>query len=56
MKKGFEKDAPAVGSVLFIIPWHICPSVALYDHAVIVQDGKIIGTWAIAARDRKINI
>lgn len=56
MKEGFEEDAPVVGDVLFVIPWHVCPSVAMYDHAVIVQEKRFVGTWGITARDRKISI
>lgn len=45
-----------VGDVLYGIPFHICPTVALYERAITVEDGKIVGEWRIVARDRKITI
>lgn len=44
-----------VGDVLYALPIHICPTVALYDRAVIVKDGEVIDTWKVIARDRVIN-
>ena len=44
-----------IGDVLFALPIHICPTVALYDHATIIENGKASGSWKIIARDRKIN-
>ncbi|WP_448634775.1 hypothetical protein [Pedobacter panaciterrae] len=45
-----------IGDVLYGLPIHICPTVALYDHAATVIDYKITGEWAIVSRNRKINI
>jgi D-serine deaminase-like pyridoxal phosphate-dependent protein len=45
-----------VGEVLYGIPWHICPTVALYNEAVIVRDGCAVDRWPIAARGRRITI
>lgn len=44
------------GDVLFGIPYHICPTVALYERAFTVEGGKITGEWRNIARDRKITI
>jgi len=44
-----------IGDVLFALPIHICPTVALYDHATVIENGKANGPWKIIARDRKIN-
>ncbi|MCL5099176.1 MAG: D-TA family PLP-dependent enzyme [Candidatus Omnitrophica bacterium] len=43
-----------IGDCLYGVPWHICPTVALYREAVVIQDGKAIGRWRIAARDRRL--
>jgi len=43
-----------VGSVLYGVPWHICPTVALYDRAVVVEGGRATGVWPIDARGRSI--
>ena len=45
-----------VGDVLYGLPYHICPTVALYERGLTVEDGKVSGEWKIVARDRKINI
>ncbi len=45
-----------VGDVLYGLPFHICPTCALYERALIVEDGKITKEWKIIARDRKISL
>ncbi|GAA4806670.1 D-TA family PLP-dependent enzyme [Olivibacter ginsenosidimutans] len=45
-----------IGSVFFGIPYHICPTVALYDEAYAIVDQKWDGNWTIAARKRKLSI
>jgi D-serine deaminase-like pyridoxal phosphate-dependent protein len=43
-----------VGDVLFGMPYHICPTCALYERAVTVADHIAGGEWRITARDRKL--
>jgi D-serine deaminase-like pyridoxal phosphate-dependent protein len=45
-----------VGDVLYGLPYHICPTIALYDIAITIEDQKVTGEWKNIARDRKINI
>lgn len=45
-----------IGDVLYGIPIHICPTVALYDLAITVSDHGVSGAWNIISRRRKINI
>ena len=45
-----------VGSSLYGLPWHICPTVALHDEAVIVRDGTVVDRWPVTARTRKISV
>jgi D-serine deaminase-like pyridoxal phosphate-dependent protein len=45
-----------VGDVLYGIPWHVCPTVALHDEAVIASGGRAVDRWPIAARGRRITI
>lgn len=52
MNDGFEKERPAIGTILYVIPWHVCPTSALYDRAYVVSDGTLIGEWPISARNR----
>lgn len=44
------------GDVLYGVPWHICPTVALYDKAHIVENNKITGFWKVIARNREITL
>jgi D-threonine aldolase len=44
------------GDVLYGIPLHVCPTIALYERAYVVEDGRLSGEWSIVARDRKIGI
>ncbi|HSI77849.1 MAG TPA: D-TA family PLP-dependent enzyme [Lunatimonas sp.] len=43
-----------VGDVFYGIPYHICPTVALYDHVSTIEDGKKTGEWKVMARDKQI--
>jgi D-serine deaminase-like pyridoxal phosphate-dependent protein len=45
-----------VGDVLYGLPYHVCPTIALYERAITIEDHKISGEWRNIARDRKINI
>jgi D-serine deaminase-like pyridoxal phosphate-dependent protein len=45
-----------VGDVLYGVPVHICPTVALYEKAIVVENNEAIATWKVIARDRKINL
>ena len=44
------------GDVWYGVPVHICPTVALYDSATIVEDHRVVDQWKVAARARKISI
>jgi D-threonine aldolase len=44
-----------VGDVIYGMPIHICPTVALYERAYTVVKNKVKGEWKTIARDRKIN-
>lgn len=45
-----------VGDVLTGIPYHVCPTVNLYDRAYVFKEGEYLGTWDIAGRKRKITV
>lgn len=45
-----------VGSILYGIPWHICPTVALHEVLYVVDEGRITGEWAVVARRRRLEI
>lgn len=46
----------SVGDVLYGVPYHICPTVALYREAVVVEHGRATGKWTVDARDRVLTI
>ena len=52
--KGEEKRIPPIGTELFAIPVHICPTAILYPYALAIENGRIAECWPVAARDRRI--
>ncbi|MEM7015562.1 MAG: D-TA family PLP-dependent enzyme [Verrucomicrobiota bacterium] len=52
-----DRSSVAVGQELYGLPWHICPTVALHEEAIICRDGRATDErWSIASRKRKITI
>jgi D-serine deaminase-like pyridoxal phosphate-dependent protein len=45
----------AVGDALYAIPWHVCPTVALHDRAVVVRGGRAGEAWTVTARARSLS-
>ncbi len=45
-----------VGSHLYGMPWHVCPTVALHDEAVVVRNGRAGQRWQVVGRARTITI
>jgi D-serine deaminase-like pyridoxal phosphate-dependent protein len=45
-----------LGDVVYGVPIHICPTVARYDRASVIEGGRCTGEWHIAARNRKITL
>ena len=45
-----------IGDVFYGVPFHICPTVALYERAFTIEKGRHTGDWKNAARDRKLTI
>lgn len=54
MEEGYEDLRPEIGTELFVIPTHICPTSSLYPAAVVVSNGHITANWQVTARNRKI--
>jgi D-serine deaminase-like pyridoxal phosphate-dependent protein len=43
------------GTPLLAIPTHICPTVALHPHALVIdQTGRVVDRWDVGARDREL--
>ncbi|MFZ1788449.1 MAG: D-TA family PLP-dependent enzyme [Saprospiraceae bacterium] len=46
-----------VGDILYALPYHVCPTVALYNDLQVVQNQEITDeVWTVIARSRKISI
>lgn len=44
------------GDVLYAIPRHICPSIALHKQVYVISHGQLTDRWDVVARDRCITI
>jgi D-serine deaminase-like pyridoxal phosphate-dependent protein len=44
------------GDILYGLPYHVCPTVAVYESAITIKEGFVNGEWKTPARDRKITI
>lgn len=49
-----EGHSYQIGDLFYALPAHICPSVALYNRAYTVVDGKLKQPWLINARDHDV--
>jgi D-serine deaminase-like pyridoxal phosphate-dependent protein len=51
-----EADRYRPGDVVYALPGHVCPSVALHREVLVADGGRIVGRWPITARDRVLTI
>jgi D-serine deaminase-like pyridoxal phosphate-dependent protein len=51
-----QADEYEVGDAILGIPWHICPTVALHQEAIVIEQEMAVGNWPVVARDRRIVI
>jgi D-serine deaminase-like pyridoxal phosphate-dependent protein len=47
-------NLPALGETLYLVPMHVCPTVNNFDHALIVEGGRIIAVERVTARGREV--
>lgn len=45
-----------IGDLLFGMPYHVCPTIALYEKAITVIDQQIAGNWETVARARTLSL
>jgi D-serine deaminase-like pyridoxal phosphate-dependent protein len=45
-----------VGTALYALPWHICPTVALHDRVQIIRAGRLVEEWPVTARARRLTL
>ena len=53
-RTGAAKYKP--GDVVYALPGHICPTVALHKEVLVAEGGKIVGRWTVASRDRVLTV
>lgn len=46
------RDRARVGEKVWVIPSHVCPTVNLHDEVYYGRDGKVEGSWKVAARGK----
>ena len=51
-----EADRFQPGDVVYALPGHICPTVALHREALVAEGGHVVGRWAVASRDRVLTV
>jgi len=52
--EAFNDDRlPALGEALYLVPRHICPTVNNFDHALIIENNRIVGVERVTARGRE---
>ncbi len=44
-----------VGTALFAVPMHICPTVALHDRVHVVRADRVVDAWPVVARARRLS-
>lgn len=42
----------SIGDLVYALPTHICPTIALHEKVYVVQDHQFTGTWEVIARRR----
>ncbi len=45
-----------VGNILYGVPYHICPTVALHETMAVIENNKMTGSWNVVSRKRKISV
>ena len=51
-----EGHSYKIGDIFYGLPYHVCPTVALYDSVHTIEKGLVTGEWKNIARDRKISL
>jgi D-serine deaminase-like pyridoxal phosphate-dependent protein len=51
-----EGECPPIGTVLYVLPTHICPTTALYPGVWVASGGRLVDYWEVSARDRRLSV
>jgi D-serine deaminase-like pyridoxal phosphate-dependent protein len=44
------------GDVVYALPGHVCPTVALHREVLVAEGNKVVGRWTVTARDRVLTV
>ena len=44
------------GDLVYALPTHICPTMALHREVLVAESGRIVGKWEVVARDRMLSV
>ena len=47
---GSASACPAIGSKLYLLPRHVCPTVNNFDEALIIEEGRVSSVERVSAR------
>ena len=53
-RDGSGDDLPRRGDVVFVVPEHVCPTVNLAEHAVVLDGGELVGVMDVEARGHEL--
>lgn len=51
-----DNKSYSIGDVLYGVPYHVCPTIALHDRVAVVEGHTLSGYWTTLARNRKITV
>ena len=51
-----ENHSYKIEDIFYGLPYHVCPTVALYERVFTIENGKATGEWKNVSRDRKITV
>jgi D-serine deaminase-like pyridoxal phosphate-dependent protein len=51
-----EGETPPIGTLLYVLPTHICPTTVLYPGAWVASKGRLVDYWEVSARDRRLSV
>ena len=50
------RPAQSTSWVIYGVPWHVCPTVALHSEVVVVTENAASARWPVTARARKLTV
>lgn len=53
--KVMDTSCHHIGDIWYAIPYHICPTMALHQHLMVIENKYFTKEWEVVARKRKIN-